>query len=148
MSREPIHELLSLLYRHFSSEFEAAMAAAGFDDVTLAHGTNVLRFLDDDGVRIGMLAELSGLSKQAVSQQVAYLQAHGYVTVETDLTDSRAKLVRNTERGVRCRGVARPLFGTIETRWQRQLGRTELNDLRAGLEHATSTLGLSISSRG
>lgn len=148
MNREPIHELLWRLYRQFSAEFETAMAVAGFDDVTLAHGTNVLRFLDDDGVRIGVLAELSGLSKQAVSQQVGYLAAHGYVTVEADPTDSRAKLVRNTERGRQCRAAARPLFRTIETRWQRQLGRTEHRALRTGLEHANATLGLTGSSRG
>lgn len=116
------------------------MASAGFGDITLAHGTNVLRFLDDTGIRIGALAALSGLTKQAVSQQVRYLEAHGYVTVEPDPSDQRSKLVRNSGRGWECRAVARPLFVEIERTWARRLGPGELATLRASLERVASVL--------
>lgn len=138
MDRLPLQELLGRLYRRFSEEFEREMRAAGFGDVTLAHGTNVLRFLDDDGVRIGVLAELSGLSKQALSQQVKFLEARGYVAVEPDPSDSRAKLVRNTDRGLECRAVARPLFRDIEAGWSRRIGRTGVQGLRAAMERAVA----------
>ena len=141
MDRWPLQELLGRLYRQFAEEFHAAMAEAGYGDITLAHGTNVLRFLDDAGVRIGRLAELSGLSKQALSQQVKYLEAHGYVTVEPDPTDNRSKLVRNTKRGWDCRAVARPLFVEIERGWSHRMGFQDLRRLRTSLERAVAALG-------
>src|SRR5919199_1319920 len=140
MERWPLQELLSRLYREFAGEFERRMSDAGFDDVTLAHGTNVLRFVPEDGIRIGVLAVRSGLTKQALSQQVKYLETHGYVTVEPDPTDQRSKLVRNTQRGWDCRAVARPLFGEIERRWGRRIGAAPLRQLRVALEHAASVL--------
>ena len=140
MQRWPLQELLGRLYREFASDFERRMANAGFDDITLAHGTNVLRFVPDDGIRIGALAARSGLTKQALSQQVKYLEAHGYLTVEPDPSDQRSKLVRNTQRGWDCRAVARPLFDQIEGSWARRVGSGELRQLRAALEHAASIL--------
>lgn len=135
-----MQELLNRLYREFAFEFERRMAEAGYDDVTLAHGTNVLRFVPEEGVRVSALAARSRLTKQALSQQVKYLEAHGYVTVEPDPVDRRSKVVRNTKRGWDCRSVARPLFGDIERAWARRVGAHELSQLRAALEHAVATL--------
>jgi DNA-binding MarR family transcriptional regulator len=132
--RLPLQELLSQVYRAFADEFHTAMAAAGFDDLTLAQGTNVLRFIGEEGLRVGVIAELAGLSKQAVSQQVAYLEAHGYVSVAPDPADGRGKVVCNTERGWACRAVARPLFAEIERQWRRRLGAEEVKALRRSLE--------------
>ena len=137
----PMQELLARLYRTFAEQFEAGMAEAGFGDVTLAHGTNVLRFVDDDGVRVGVVASRSGLTKQAISQQVKYLEAHGYLIVSPDPGDQRSKLIRQTARGRECRAVARALFSEIEQLWSRRLGAAQAADLRASLEHAAAQLG-------
>lgn len=117
------------------SEFERRLAAAGFPDLSFALGNNVLRSLNTErGVRLGSLVESSGVTKQAISQQVAYLQERGYVVVEPDPTDSRAKLVWLTEKGRRSQEVARPEFGTVERAWRRRYGREAIDQLRATLE--------------
>lgn len=140
MMRSPLQELLARLYLQFATEFEERMARAGFEDITLAHGANVLRYVDEDGVRIGTIAHRAGLSKQAISQQVKYLETHGYVSVHPDPSDQRSKLVRNTRRGRHCRAVARPLFTEIERAWARRAGWDLMSDLRASLELAVDAL--------
>jgi DNA-binding MarR family transcriptional regulator len=132
--RLPLQELLMRTYRAYTLEFERAMAEAGHPDLSLALGTNVLRFLDHGGLRIGAIAELAGVSKQAISQQVAFLEAKGYVGVTPDSEDSRAKIVTLTERGRESGELARPLFATIERRWAQRFGHAEVQGARAALE--------------
>lgn len=138
--RLPLSALLSQALAAFTVEFEQEVADAGFPDLTLALGSNVLRFLDEDGLRVGRIASLAGVSKQAVSQQVGYLEKRGYVEVATDPDDSRAKLIRLTERGTLSQEVCRPLLGTIEERWERRYGHVPVRGLRESLETVLSQL--------
>lgn len=138
--RLPLSALLSQLLTAFTSEFEEDVAGAGFSEMSLALGSNVMRFLGEDGLRVGALARLAGVSKQAVSQQVAYLEKHGYVTIEPDAADQRAKVVRLTPRGQATQDVCRPLFGELERRWQRRYGRDEVRRLRESLEAIAAQL--------
>jgi DNA-binding MarR family transcriptional regulator len=80
------------------------------------------------------LAEMSGVTKQAISQQVAYLEAHGYVIVEPDAADSRAKLVRLTPMGQRSNEAAESLFAAVERDWRHRFGADEMRQLRTLLE--------------
>ena len=132
----PLPSLLTQALAAFTAEFEQEVAEAGFPELSLALGTNVLRFLagDDGGRRVGALAALAGVTKQAISQQVGYLEKHGYVTTHPDPADSRAKVVRLTERGLRSQEVCRPLFGTVERRWRRRYGDERMGALRDALE--------------
>jgi len=140
-ARQPLSALLSQLLALFTAEWEREMAEAGFGDLTLATGSNVLRFLGEEGLRIGAIAQRAGVSKQAISQQVAYLERRGYVRVEPDPHDSRAKVVSLTERGQATREVARPLFWTLEERWAERYGAEEVARLRQALEAVVSQLG-------
>jgi DNA-binding MarR family transcriptional regulator len=132
--RLPLSALLSQVLTAFTTEFEQEVAAAGYPELSLALGSNVLRFLDEEGLRVGTIAELAGVSKQAISQQIGYLERHGYVAVEPDPEDNRAKLVRLTPLGAETRDVCRPLFRTIEQRWRRRYGRDNVRALREALE--------------
>lgn len=138
--RLPLSALLSQVLTAFTVEFEHDVADAGHPGLSLALGSNVLRFLGEDGLRIGTIAQLAGVSKQAVSQQVAYLARHGYVTVEPDSADQRAKVVQLTPRGWETRDVCRPLFGDIEGRWEERYGRDDVRRLRAALEAVAAQL--------
>jgi len=136
----PLQELLMRVYRAYTVEFEHALAEAGHPDLSLALGTNIVRFLDGEGRRLGSIAELAGVSKQAISQQVAYLEAKGYVVLSPDPDDSRAKLVHLTELGRQSQAVARPLFRAIERRWAQRFGQDEMQQLRAALETVVGRL--------
>jgi DNA-binding MarR family transcriptional regulator len=69
------------------------LAARGHDAVRAAHSA-VFQFVDDAGTTVSVLAERAQMTKQAMAELVAYLEAHGYVTREPDPSDRRAKLVR------------------------------------------------------
>lgn len=72
---------------------------AGRELVRPAH-TKLLPHIDFDGVRLTELARRLGVTKQAVGQQVADLEALGVVELTPDPTDGRAKLVRYTPAGL------------------------------------------------
>lgn len=130
----PVSTLLSRVNAAFTADFEWRLSAAGFPDLTFSLGTNVLRFLRPGPVRMSLLAEMSGVTKQAISQQVAYLEVHGYVIVEQDAADSRAKLVRLTAMGRRANEAAVLLFAAVERDWRHRVGGDEMRKLRTLLE--------------
>ena len=138
--RLPLSALLSQALTAFTAEFEREVSTAGYPEMSLALGSNVMRFLSEDGMRIGVLAERAGVSKQAISQQIVYLQRHGFVDLDPDPLDNRAKVVRLTPLGTQTRDVCRPLFQTIEQRWEERFGADTVRRLRAELEILTSQL--------
>jgi DNA-binding MarR family transcriptional regulator len=131
----PLSTLLGRVQAIYVAEFDRRLAEAGMGDMSLSLGTNVMRHLHGDkGVRLGALVEMAGVTKQAISQQVSHLESHGYVLVETDPDDSRAKQVRLTDKGARSQRVSRPIFAALERDWQQRFGATEISDLRTALE--------------
>lgn len=138
--RRPLCFLLARAEALFVAEFDARLATGGYPDLSLAHTANVLRFLQDGQLRPGKLVERACVTKQAVSQQVAHLQRCGYVTVEPDPRDSRARLVQLTAKGRKAQQVAAQLFAAIEQEWADQMGAEQLTELRAALEIALDRL--------
>ena len=75
-----------------------ACAEAGFEGLKLSFG-QVLPFVPPAGIRIGELARMQGVSKQAMSQLVKELEALGYVSTAEEAGDRRVRSVRLTARG-------------------------------------------------
>ena len=73
------------------------------------------------------------MSKQAVSQQIAQLEAAGYVAVTADPSDARARVVTLTERGAAAQQTVHDLFAEIEADWAQRIGDDELERLRRAL---------------
>lgn len=137
----PLSTLLGRVQAIYAAEYDHRLAEAGMPELSLSLGTNVLRHLDGPtAVRMGSLAEMAGVTKQAISQQVSHLQAQGYVSVEPDPHDLRAKQVRLTDKGAESLAVSRPIFADLEKDWQRRFGRTEVRDLRRSLEQILAKL--------
>jgi DNA-binding MarR family transcriptional regulator len=136
--RPPLSALLGAVQGEFAREFEQRLAAAGYPDLSLPLGSNVLRFVGAEGVRLGALAEQAGVSKQAISQQVAHLAARGYVVIEPDPDDHRAKRVRLLARGAEAQRVYRDLFAAVERSWARRYGTERVRQLRALLEEVAA----------
>ncbi|WP_051580426.1 MarR family winged helix-turn-helix transcriptional regulator [Pseudonocardia acaciae] len=129
----PTHDLMAQAQRELAAAFDRHLTAAGFAELSLPLGGNVLRWLGDHGQRVGDLSRLSGVSKQAISQQVRYLAEHGYVRLASDPGDARAKVVSLTERGHASHRAALAAFTAIEEELARRLGHGRLGDLRAAL---------------
>ncbi|MBM6402093.1 MarR family winged helix-turn-helix transcriptional regulator [Phycicoccus sonneratiae] len=138
----PLAALLGRTQARFVAECEQRVAAAGFPDLRVAHGANVLRHLDRDrGSSSADLVRLSGITKQAVSQQVSYLVGHGYLRVEPDADDARTRRLTLTARGEEGRAVLHATFGAVEREWRRRYGAPVLDALRDALEHVAATDG-------
>ena len=87
-----------------------------------------------------MLAERAQVSKQAMAQLVAHLEAHGYVERVPDPRDGRAKLVRATARGREVYAIARELVAEVEAQLTERLGEAKLRRLRALLAELDAAL--------
>ncbi|KAA2262586.1 winged helix DNA-binding protein [Solihabitans fulvus] len=108
------------------------LAEEGFDGILYWHGS-VFRFIDAEGSRLTVLAERSGLTKQAIGEVVSDLERHGYVERTADPDDRRAKIIRLTDRGIKGQAAAARILGEIEQRWAKHLGRERVAALRQTL---------------
>ncbi len=111
----------------------AALAAAGFADITPAQGRVAAR-LSPSGTRIGDLAEQALVTKQTATATVDRLERAGYVRRVQDPTDARARLVVIAERGEEAIKVARVAEAEIEAEWVAHLGVRAARELREALE--------------
>ena len=101
--------LLFIPYRAMEKAVLDAMAAVGFDDITLAQA-RVFQRIDRDGSRVTDLAEAAQLTKQTVGFLVEQLERAGYVERAPDPRDGRARLVRR-RRARRRGGAGKPGSG-------------------------------------
>jgi DNA-binding MarR family transcriptional regulator len=85
---------------------------------------------DEGGRRLTDLAAIADMTKQAMGEFVSDLAEGGYVTIEPDPADRRAKLVRLTGRGREASAVARRQLGNVERLWAERLGADEIVTLR------------------
>lgn len=124
----PLVALLGQAEAIYEREFDRRVAAEGFGALSLAHARNVLRHLADGPLRASQLVGRCGVTKQAVSQQVAHLERAGYLVVAPDPTDQRARTVALTDTGRRAQCLAVRLFAEIESDWAGAHG--DLADVR------------------
>src|SRR5579863_1266426 len=106
--------------------------AAGFEELTVPHMA-VLQFPGPDGVRPGMLAERSGMSKQAMNQLLRSLETLGYI-VRSDVPEQRrARIIHFTKRGRAAYSRIHDILRDIEREWSSELGPKHFNELKAQL---------------
>jgi DNA-binding MarR family transcriptional regulator len=135
-SRLPLSALLSQVLLAFAIEFERE------SDLSLAISANVVRVLDEKGVPVRDLPLLSGVSKEAISMAMGYLQKRQVATVEPDPAGGRAKVALLTPQGRKAQDAYRQLLGIIEERWQARFGKDTIRILRKMLEGLALFRGL------
>jgi DNA-binding MarR family transcriptional regulator len=150
-SAEPLSRNLGTLLREpfmaMSEEVRQRLVAQGYPDSRLGHGA-VFAYLDAAGTRVSVLAGRAGMTKQAMAELVAHLEARGYVERIPDPSDRRAKLVRATRRGRRMARAAGRALAEIEAEWAVRVGRRKLAQLRRLLEELNATLEEADAARG
>jgi DNA-binding MarR family transcriptional regulator len=137
LERQMSHSVGQLLFKSARLLNERAIAVvnreAGFAAVRAAH-TNLFPHLDSDGIRMTELARRLGVSKQAVGQLVAELEAMGVVESRPDPEDGRAKLVRFSARGIQAVQHGLGVLSGIERQLQQQIGKARMDALRETLQ--------------
>jgi DNA-binding MarR family transcriptional regulator len=93
-SRLPLPTLLSRVLLAFAIEFEHE------SDVSLAISANVVRVLDEQGVRVRDLPRLVGVSKESIAMSLSFLEKHSYAVVEPESPGSRVKVLVLTPKGL------------------------------------------------
>jgi DNA-binding MarR family transcriptional regulator len=139
-SRKHMGQLLWAPYQAHLLRLHEALAAAGYPDVQPAHGNNLFRHLRREGSRITEIAEQTQLTKQYIGHLADYLEERGYVERVPDPRDSRAKLVRLTEKGREVERVAEEALQRLEEEMAARLGAERMETLRELLEELDTTL--------
>ncbi|MCC8245926.1 MarR family winged helix-turn-helix transcriptional regulator [Saccharothrix luteola] len=128
MSRSDVPDLGLLLYlphRELENRVFAALAEAGFDDVTPAQA-RVFHRIAPDGSRLTELAEAARITKQTAGFLVDQLERAGYVERGPDPTDARARLIRVAERGRAAIPVCLAAIAEVQREWTAHLGRPRM----------------------
>jgi DNA-binding MarR family transcriptional regulator len=125
--------LLRKVYADLQQRVYAAVAEAGYPGIRELHSP-VLRHLAPGGGRVADVARASGLAKQSVTYIVDDLVAQGYLRVEADPEDGRAKRLVYTPRGRRLLQALLAASRSVETQLSRSLGAARTAELRDTLE--------------
>jgi DNA-binding MarR family transcriptional regulator len=141
IARLPLSTLLSRVLLAFAVEFERD------SDLSLAICADVLRVLDEKGVRTRDLPTLSGVSKESISMAMGILQKMELALVETD-TASRTKMVYITPKGQKAQAAYRKHLAAIEESWRSRFGANAIADLRESLESLVVGSSIEQSSAG
>jgi len=120
----PLVALLARALLVFAIEFERESA------LSLAVSANVVRVLDENGVRVRDLPLLSGVSKEAIAMALGFLQKRGVAVVEEESGATRAKIARLTPKGRDAQDAHRNLLGANEQRWQARFGKDTISEMR------------------
>jgi DNA-binding MarR family transcriptional regulator len=97
------------------------LVSAGFDDLRPVHRP-ILRDLLVSNLRPSELAARLGLSKQAANDLVREVEAKGYITLESDPDDGRAKRIVATDRGWQAGETAQQSSNAVGRRWAELVG--------------------------
>ena len=124
-------QLIDLAQREVFRSFGDAVGA---DPVPPLRGSRyrVLGMVPAEGCRrLTDLATVADMTKQAMGEFVADLAEDGYVTVEPDPGDRRAKLVTLTDRGREAAELGRTMLGRVQRLWDERLGPDDAATLNA-----------------
>ena len=119
--------LLSQVLLAYTTDFESESR------LSLALSANVLRVLDEAGVRVRDVPLLTGVSKEAVSVSLGFLERVDCAIIAPDPTASRIKVARLTPKGRAAQAKYRRLLVQTDERWTTRYGRADVDRLRSAL---------------
>jgi DNA-binding MarR family transcriptional regulator len=115
-----------LLYERF--------VAHGFGEVRPAYGSILVPLFEQDGLRMGQLAERARLSKQTMTTMVRLLERAGLVVRERDAGDGRAFRIHLTDRAREFQPVAEEVLRDLDGLIGQALGGEEATALERALK--------------
>jgi len=124
--------LLSGVY-WFDDALQAALGRHGWDIVTRAQSLLFANLATGEHSP-SRLAKNLGVTRQAISQLLAEVEARGLVVIETDPADRRARIVRFSEKSIPLRDAARNILVQLEAELEKRLGRKVFATMQAGLQ--------------
>lgn len=134
-SRHPTH-LLQLLLKSrdwLESGLSAGLKASGWQGVPVSQAL-LLSLVGGGERRPSEIARRLGVSRQAVHQTLAEMEAAKWLALEPDPFDKRAKCVALTESGTQLLAAVASVFTQIEGTLERRLGSSMWHGMLGALE--------------
>jgi len=113
-------------------------AERGFPEVRPAYGSVLLPLFEEDGLRMGEIANRSRLAKQTMTTLVRLMERDGLVERDRDPEDARAFRIRLSDRSRKFAPVAATVVAELESGVLRRLGPRHYETLRQGLTEVMS----------
>lgn len=133
LGRDDLGFLLAKAMHRWNELLAARFAAKGYGDVRPSYGSALLPLFEEDGLRMGELAQRARLSKQTMTEMVRRLERDGLVERHSDPGDGRAALVFLTARSRTFEPVAAGVLGELDYLVRHRLGPERLEELKATL---------------
>lgn len=131
--RTNIGQPLTEIAKDFQRRVLAIYTERGHTGLQPAH-TAVIAHLGLEGTRLTELARRASISKQGMGQLVDEVERLGYVQRVPDPTDSRAKIVRFTERGRQLMAHGVEIGELVQREYAKLIGRQRLQLLHDALD--------------
>ncbi|CRK81263.1 MarR family winged helix-turn-helix transcriptional regulator [Neobacillus massiliamazoniensis] len=132
MNQLDLSSLLSLSFSATINELHDRLSDLSYGDIRPAHGF-MFKYMIPNGATGIELAEHLGITKQAVSKMVDYLEKCDYVTRQPHPTDKRGKIIVLTERGWSVVKAKEKILTEIEQRWIENIGAERMQMLKEDL---------------
>lgn len=127
-------------FRAYEKAMFARVNASGFDDISLAD-SDILVLLEPEGIRLTELARRRQVTKQAAHEQVHSLVKRGYLALEADPDDRRARIVRYTRKGLSLTKALADIKRQLHRKVTDAIGADRLRALRETLAVVEEKLG-------
>jgi DNA-binding MarR family transcriptional regulator len=126
--------LLAKASQHWNELLAEGFAERGFAEVRPSYGSVLLPLFEDDGLRMGQIAERARLSKQTMTTMVRLCERDGLVYRERDPRDARAFRIHLTERTKDFRPVAEAVLRELDAKVLARLGERQRTALTKALK--------------
>jgi DNA-binding MarR family transcriptional regulator len=115
--------------RRFGEQIRAELGDHPYTDVRRSE-LRLLLLVPAAGATLTTLADLTGVTKQSLSEFVDGLRRAGYVTTEVDPDDRRVKLIRPTARGEAAQRDVLAASRAVEDAWRATIGPTRFDSMK------------------
>ena len=130
--RRNMRQLLLRASRVVNRHVVEGLHARGYTDLRSTH-TTLLSNIDLAGSTVPVAADRAGITKQAMGRLAAELEAAGYVRVQSDPKDARARILQLTRSGKQLMLDSLEVMTELEQRYAGSLGRPRLAAMLQGL---------------
>ena len=134
LTREDLGWLLAKASQRWNDALAREFREAGYPEVRPSFGSVLVPLYEENGLRMGVLAQRSGLSKQAITTLVRAVEAAGLVSRVRDPDDARAFRIALTERGEEFRPIGEEALVQLDARVGSSLSDDELKRLVGSLK--------------
>lgn len=117
-----------IVNRHVVEE----LRARGYSRLRSTH-TTLLSNIDLAGSSVTEAAERAGITKQAMGRLATDLEAAGYLSIDADPQDARAKRLHLTQEGEQLMMASFEVMAELQGRYAAALGKARLETLQRGL---------------